>query len=99
MNKYAQTYRKATRAWKQANPEAALAHQYVRLALHFGDLKKPDACELCGKSGMKLVGHHYDYRRPLQVYWVCLSCHGILTEKYLVEDASPEEIAKALAAP
>ena len=40
-------------------------------------LAKPGACERCGKVG-KLLGHHADYSKPLEVQWLCHVCHGIV---------------------
>lgn len=48
------------------------AHNLVYNALRRGDLvKRP--CERCGE--LKVVGHHDDYDRPLDVRWLCERHH------------------------
>jgi len=51
------------------------AHQEVSAAVRDGRLIAPDACELCG-SAKYLNAHHEDYARPLDVLWLCQSCHA-----------------------
>ena len=55
---------------------ALAAQSHVQKALRLG-LKKPDICEKCGKKFpiRKIHGHHSDYRKPLQIMWVCPQCH------------------------
>lgn len=48
-------------------------HQVSR-AIKSGQLVRPNACEQCGAS-KKLDAHHDDYGKPLQVRWLCASCH------------------------
>ncbi len=40
-------------------------------------LTKPEKCSLCCASG-DVDAHHYDYSKPLDVFWVCPRCHGII---------------------
>jgi hypothetical protein len=40
-----------------------------------GIIVKPDACEICQKSGKWLLKHHRSYLKPLDVTWMCRSCH------------------------
>jgi hypothetical protein len=41
------------------------------------DLIRPTkCCEDCGKHLKKLVGHHPDYNKPLDVIWLCYPCHS-----------------------
>lgn len=42
-----------------------------------GELIKPDHCERCGKATPYVYAHHPDYARPLEVRWLCGSCHKI----------------------
>lgn len=51
------------------------AHLMVKLALRHGDLIQSDHCQKCGKTHVDLDAHHMDYSRPLDVVWLCRSCH------------------------
>lgn len=53
------------------------ARNLVSNGLRDGKIKKADNCFFCGTSG-KLHAHHHDYSRPLDVFWLCPSCHGKL---------------------
>jgi RNase P subunit RPR2 len=53
-----------------------------RSAVRLGKLIRPYACERCdtipepdhqGRS--TIHGHHNDYTKPLEVVWLCKSCH------------------------
>ena len=52
------------------NAQSLLAY-HVRC----GNVIRPEACESCGRSGLKIEGAHKDYSRPLDVRWLCRSCH------------------------
>ena len=53
------------------NPERCLAQLKVRRAVVKGLLAKtPCAC-----GSVKVQGHHPDYSKPLEVIWMCKSCH------------------------
>lgn len=51
------------------------AHDRVAEAIARGKLRRPDRCESCGAEG-EVHGHHDDYRRPLDVRWLCRLCHA-----------------------
>lgn len=55
----------------------SLAHNMVARALFYGDLVRPDRCTKCGVEHPKLHAHHEDYSKPLEVIWLCPSCHRI----------------------
>jgi len=60
---------------KKKHPEKYKARTTLNNALAKGKISKPDACERCGVPAEKLAAHHHDYSRPLEVAWVCYSCH------------------------
>ncbi len=62
------------RAYRQRHPERRKAYQFVQLALFFGYLKRPNRCEKC-KRRRKPEAHHTDYMKPLDIQWLCKSCH------------------------
>ena len=64
--------------WKKNNRTKLLAHQKVQRAVRNGKVQKPSLCEKCGCPCKSLHGHHDDYSRPLDVIWLCPSCHKFL---------------------
>lgn len=66
---------KAKLAWIDRNPFKNLASAKVRNALRDGKLSKPSKCESCGSDKKRIVGHHNDYAKPLEVTWLCDKCH------------------------
>lgn len=91
MDKSSPRYKKlleTSRAWKQANPErhAELARAYrsrnpektkaqnqLNYALRKGEISRKN-CEVCGTSE-RVHAHHEDYTKPLEVKWLCYTCH------------------------
>jgi hypothetical protein len=58
--------------------QARKARNDLWTAIWFGRIKAADACQSCGNppaSFDKLQGHHDDYSKPLDVRWLCRSCH------------------------
>lgn len=51
-------------------PARHKARMVLNNALQRGIIKKQKKCSICGKSG-RIHGHHPDYRRPLEVTWLC----------------------------
>ena len=59
--------------WKVQHPDGYRAHYLVGNAIRDGRLKR-EPCANCGTT--KLVNaHHDDYSRPLDVHWLCATCH------------------------
>jgi len=59
-------------------PEKTKARSMLNHAVSDGNVEKLKICELCGASGCRLQGHHYDYSKPLDVIWCCCLCHSAI---------------------
>jgi len=47
----------------------------VRRAIQRGEIVRPDWCSCCGLIG-PVEAHHDDYEKPLDIRFLCSSCHG-----------------------
>jgi hypothetical protein len=56
------------------DPLRRRAHTMTGNAIRDGKLIRPSTCSQCGKS-CKPEAHHDDYSKPLDVRWLCRSCH------------------------
>jgi len=52
----------------------AKARQRFNYALSRGRVIKPENCSKC-KSVKKLDAHHPDYKKELEIIWLCRLCH------------------------
>lgn len=77
-DKYKAHRAKVTREWRLKYPERARAHAIVGRAVRSGKLTKANECARCGAIG-RLEAHHEDYSKPLNVIWLCRTCHAIRT--------------------
>jgi len=55
-----------------------LANAKVHKAVKTGVLKRPARCSECGRRNGRIVAHHENYERPLEVVWLCDSCHKLI---------------------
>lgn len=59
-------------AWRKADKRRTKCHNAVSRAIKNGELvRKP--CIKC--NDVKSLAHHEDYDKPLDVVWLCQSCH------------------------
>lgn len=58
--------------WRLENPEKALAQSITNKAKQKGIIVT-HPCEVCGS--LKTEAHHYNYGKPLEVYFYCKSHH------------------------
>ncbi|MBW1931449.1 MAG: hypothetical protein JRI56_00180 [Deltaproteobacteria bacterium] len=66
--------REYVQKWRQNNPEKVRAHNAVNCAIQAEELKPSVFCEECGLPA-ETQAHHEDYNKPLEVDWLCRSCH------------------------
>ena len=63
-----------TRLHARTHRQGYRANAKLRYAIRKGWIVRPDHCERCGATG-RIEGAHHDYDRPLDVRWLCVSCH------------------------
>ncbi len=72
-----ESLKRGKKEWAARNKEKRSAHSIFWNGIKSGKVvKKP--CEICGET--KVHGHHEDYKRPLDVIWLC-DKHHILWHK------------------
>lgn len=65
----------AARNYRDKNPLRYKANCAVSNAIRDGRLCRPNYCDKCGID-CKPQGHHDDYKKPLNVRWLCVGCHN-----------------------
>lgn len=63
------------------NPSKINARKVVYEAVKAGVLNKPDTCSKCERKNCRIEAHHMDHTKPLDVIWLCPSCHRKLDAK------------------
>lgn len=58
-------------------PERQAARIILNVEVNKGNVIKPKKCSKCG-TRCKPEAHHHDYTKPLEVTWLCRSCHSDL---------------------
>jgi hypothetical protein len=69
-----ESQRKSGKKYRECNTVKRAAHILVGNYVRDGKLIKSELCEDCGGKD-SIHGHHDDYSRPLDVRWLCSSCH------------------------
>ena len=59
----------------QKNRIKTYARDAIAKALMAGNIIRPSSCSVCGVQ-CRIEGHHEDYNRPMDVWWLCSECHG-----------------------
>ena len=70
-------YQEVILQWQRDHPEAVKAKLLLRDAVRVDKIIKPKICSVCNKR-KRLSGHHDDYSKPLEVKWLCSSCHKLI---------------------
>lgn len=68
--------KKTIRKSEEKNPERQRARVLLNWNVKQGKIKKPKQCQNCRQKKMRIVGHHPDYSKPLEVMWLCDLCHS-----------------------
>ncbi len=59
------------RKWRRKNPGGAKAQHLVNYLIRIGKLKRG----ICGCGKENAYAHHDNYNKPLEIKWMCPSCH------------------------
>lgn len=83
-----------TKRYQTRNPEARRAHHAIEHAIKAGNLTR-GFCECCGTE--KTDAHHHNgYDKPLDVQWLCRSCHVTLEPRRGIREAACARIGNLL---
>lgn len=63
--------------YRQDYPKVIKAKNIVTYAVKTGKISKPVNCEFCEKE-RATEGHHDDYNKPLELWWLCRPCHRLI---------------------
>lgn len=55
--------------------KARSAQSLLQYHVNRGNIIRPVVCERCGNNNCKIEASHRDYGKPLEVDWLCISCH------------------------
>lgn len=72
--------RERCKEWKKKNRDKLLAHKTLQQAVRRGYIVKPQTCLHCNSSE-NIEAHHDDYKKRLEIQWVCRRCHRQLDKK------------------
>jgi len=76
---------------RKLHPERGWAQLTVQRAIRSGAMVRPATCVICGGS-KKLVAHHHDYSKPLDVTFICHICHSLVHD--IAEDFAARVVAE-----
>ena len=88
------------REWQKSNPEAMKAIRIIAKAIKQGKIIRGPCVinnKICSKG--KAHGHHEDYKKPLEVDWLCAKHHkrlhaNILTKEELIKLTRSRSVLK-----
>lgn len=78
LGKYSKRTSATNKRYASTHQAAIRARSKAAYAVKKGRIKKKLRCEQCGKKHNCLHKHH---NKPLEVVWLCPSCHGLLHRK------------------
>jgi len=77
---YHRAYMARHRAQDPDFPRKMKARNLLNRAVKRGEIERPATCSRCGNAG-RIEAHHSDYDKPLDVTWLCTSCHRRIDSK------------------
>ena len=78
VNEYHRVYQREYQREYQQRPEEKVkikARRKLNSAIRSGTIIRPTQCSSCNKSDCEIQAHHPDHKKPLEVEFLCKSCH------------------------
>ncbi len=69
---------KGKKKWLEKNYYKKRATFPINNGIENKKIIKPARCSLCKMSKPRIHGHHWDYSKPLDVFWLCSQCHAFI---------------------
>ena len=66
--------RKAAQKYRNAHKDRIYCGHQIAWRIQRGKIIRPTECMSCGNTGF-VEAHHPNYSQPLNIVWLCLSCH------------------------
>ncbi len=91
------------RELRERNQAKRRCHTAVSNARRDGKLVRPNRCENCDRKTVpggasKIVAHHENYNKPLDILWLCTGCHSFHhTKLWRIEHELPEIVEPMVA--
>jgi len=63
------------KTFRKTTDKARSAQRMLIYHVNKGSIVRPKTCDSCGCNNKRIEGAHKDYSRPLDVRWLCRSCH------------------------
>lgn len=60
--------------WHKKNKIKVAAYGIVQRAVKAGIIIPPSSCSICNRKCV-IHAHHQNYLKPLDIIWICASCH------------------------
>lgn len=60
----------------QERKKRKMCYSVYEKGLRDGVIVRPDKCSRCDTAKGVIQGHHKDHSKPLDVEWLCSTCHG-----------------------
>lgn len=67
---------KTQRNYRLNHPEKYAAQKRVGNYIRDGKINKSQTCQDCTVTTSDIHAHHEDYRKPLEIVWLCPQCHA-----------------------
>ena len=77
--------------WGRNNPHKKRVEHFVQWMIKKGEIQRPSCCQECSAT-TKIDAHHDNYLKPLDIMWLCRTCHSKRHQKLKQIIVKEEEV-------